>query len=88
MEDKLRMCVACRQMQDKRNLIRIVKDKEGNVSIDLTGKKNGRGAYVCRSEECLKNLSKQKSLNKAFKTNVDENVYKAIEEEILGKRST
>ena len=88
MEDKLRMCVACRQMQDKRNLIRIVKDKEGNVSIDLTGKKNGRGAYVCRSEECLKTLSKQKSLNKAFKTNVDENVYKAIEEEILGKRST
>jgi len=86
MEEKLRMCVACRNMQDKRNLIRIVKDKEGNVSIDLTGKKNGRGAYVCRNNECLKILCKQKSLNKTFKVNIDEDIYKAIEEEILGTR--
>ena len=84
MEEKLRMCVACRQMQDKRSLIRIVRDKEGAVSIDLTGKKNGRGAYVCRNEECLKVLRKQKSLNKTFKANIDDAVYQAIEEEILG----
>ena len=86
MQDKLRMCIACRQMQDKRNLVRVVRDKEGNISVDLTGKKNGRGAYICKTEECLKVLFKQKSLNKAFKTNIDDNVYKSIEEEILGKR--
>ncbi len=78
------MCVACRKMQDKRSLIRVVKDKENNISLDLTGKKNGRGAYVCRDKECLKLLIKQKSLNKALKCNIDENVYKTIEEEILG----
>ena len=88
MEDKLRMCVACRNMQDKRNLIRVVKEKDGNIFVDFTGKKNGRGAYVCKSEECLKTLCKQKSLNKTFKTNVDESVYKTIEEEIRGKRTT
>lgn len=85
MEEKLRMCVACRQMQDKRNLIRVVKDKEGNIFVDATGKKNGRGAYVCKNKDCLKILTKQKSLNKAFKMNIDESVYKAIEEEILGQ---
>lgn len=84
MEEKLRMCVACRNMQDKRNLIRVVKDKEGNISLDPSGKKNGRGAYVCRNKECLEKLCKQKSLNKTFKMNISEDVYKAIEEEILG----
>ncbi|MBP3345360.1 MAG: YlxR family protein [Clostridia bacterium] len=84
--DKLRMCVACREMQDKRNLLRIVKDKEGNVSIDYTGKKNGRGAYICNNEECLKKCMKQKSFNKAFKTNIDEKIYKEIEEAILERR--
>ncbi|MBO5022042.1 MAG: YlxR family protein [Clostridia bacterium] len=85
MEDKLRMCVACREMKDKRQLIRVVKDKEGNISVDLTGKKNGRGAYVCKNQQCLKTMTKQKSFNKAFKMNIDETVYKTIEEAILGK---
>lgn len=84
--EKLRMCVACRNMKDKKDLIRIVKDKEGNIFIDNTGKKNGRGAYICNDEECLKKLVKQKSLNKAFKTNVSEEIYKALEEEILGHK--
>ncbi len=85
MEDKLRMCVACREMKDKRQLVRVVKDKEGNVFVDPTGKKNGRGAYVCKNEQCLKTMVKQRSFNKAFKMNIDENVYKAIEEAVLGK---
>ena len=80
------MCTACRQMQDKRDLLRIVKDKENNVFIDLTGKKNGRGAYICKNEECLKKCIKQKSLNKAFKLNLDENIYDQIQEAILGQR--
>ena len=48
--EKLRMCIACRQMKDKRDLLRIVKDKEGNISVDLSGKKNVRGAYICKDE--------------------------------------
>ena len=69
--DKLRMCIACRAMKDKRDLLRIVKDKTGEISVDNSGKKNGRGAYICKDEECLKKLEKQKLLNKTFKTNVD-----------------
>lgn len=83
--EKLRMCVACRTMQDKKTLMRIVKDKEGNISIDESGKKNGRGAYVCKNQECLKKLAKTKGLNKAFKCLVDDEVYKRLEEEILGR---
>lgn len=82
--DKLRMCIACRAMKDKRDLLRIVKDKIGEISVDNTGKKNGRGAYICKDEECLKKLEKQKLLNKTFKTNVDDEVYKKIREEIVG----
>ena len=82
--DKLRMCIACRAMKDKRDLLRIVKDKTGEISVDNTGKKNGRGAYICKDEECLKKLEKQKLLNKTFKANVDDEVYKKIREEIVG----
>lgn len=80
------MCIACRQMKDKRDLLRIVKDKEGNISVDLSGKKNGRGAYICKDKTCLEKLKKQKSLNKAFKTNVSEDVYNEIREVILGQK--
>ena len=80
------MCIACRQMKDKRDLLRIVKDKEGNISVDLSGKKNGRGAYICKYKTCLEKLKKQKSLNKAFKTNVSEDVYNEIREVILGQK--
>lgn len=86
MEERQRMCVACRQMQDKKQLLRIVKTKEGELFIDKTGKKNGRGAYICNNEECLKKLIKQKSLNKTFKMNIEESFYKEIENEILGSR--
>ncbi len=81
--EKLRMCIACRNMQDKRDLLRIVRDKEGNVFVDNTGKKNGRGAYICKKEECLNKAIKQKSLNKAFKTNIDESIYEEIRENII-----
>lgn len=82
--ETLRMCIACRNMKDKRQLTRIVKDKEGKIFVDKTGKKNGRGAYVCKDEECLNKLQKQKLLNKTFKTNVSEEVYNSLKEEILG----
>ena len=75
----LRMCIACRQMKDKRELIRIVKSAE-EIKLDPTFKAAGRGAYVCHSEECLKKLTKAKLLNRAFKCEVQPEVYKQIEE--------
>jgi len=79
-----RTCVACRQGKDKRDLLRIVKDKEGNIFIDPTGKKNGRGAYICKDKECFAKLKKQKSLNKSFKCNIPDEIYNALEAEIFG----
>ncbi len=81
----LRMCVACRASKDKRELVRIVKDKDGNISLDLTGKKNGRGAYICKSHECFNKLKKQHSLNRAFKCNVSEEIIDALEKEVQEK---
>lgn len=86
MEDRQRMCVVCREMHDKKELLRIVKSKDGEISIDVTGKKNGRGAYICKNKICLEKMLKQKLLNKTFKTNIDADVYQKIEEEILGNR--
>ncbi len=82
--ERERMCIACRQMKDKKELLRIVKNKDGLISVDKTGKQNGRGAYMCKNIECLNILKKQKSLNKTFKTNVDEKVYIELEEALLG----
>lgn len=82
--ERLRMCIACREMKDKRELLRIVKDKEGNIFVDESGKQNGRGAYVCKSKDCIDKLQKQKLLNKTFKTNIDDVVYEKIKGVILG----
>jgi len=84
-KEPLRMCIACREMKDKRELLRIVKNKDGEIFIDKTGKSNGRGAYVCKSLECLEKLKKQKALNKAFKCAISDDLYSQIEGEILGK---
>ena len=81
-----RMCICCRQMKDKRQLLRIVKNKENLIFVDLTGKQNGRGAYICRDEECFKKLKKNKSLNKTFKCAISDEVYAKIEEAILGQK--
>ena len=76
------MCIACRQMFDKKDLIRVVKNKEGQIFVVKSGKANGRGAYICSNKSCFEKLKKQKILNKAFKCMVDEQVYKQLEEEI------
>ena len=60
----MRMCVGCREMKEKRELIRVVRSPEGEVSLDPTGKKSGRGAYVCRNAECLKRAIRQKQLER------------------------
>ena len=82
MEKRQRMCIACRQMFDKKDLTRVVKNKEGQIFVDSSGKANGRGAYVCTNQSCLEKMKKQKILNKAFKCMVEEKIYKQLEEEI------
>lgn len=78
-----RMCVGCGEMFDKRELIRVVKSPDGEVSLDKTGKKNGRGAYVCNNVECLKKARKKKSIERAFSMKIDDEVYDKMEEEII-----
>ncbi len=64
----MRMCVGCREMKEKRDLIRVVRSPEGEVSLDPTGKKPGRGAYVCRQGECLQRAIKQRQLERQLQT--------------------
>ncbi len=78
-----RMCVGCGEMFDKRELIRVVKSPEGEVSLDKTGKKNGRGAYVCNNVQCLKKARKRKSIERAFSMKIDDEIYDKMEEEII-----
>lgn len=82
----LRMCLSCRNLLDKRDMLRIVKTGDGSVNIDRTGKAAGRGAYICDNPDCVKKLRKQKLLNKAFSCAVDDSVYATIEEEYFGAR--
>ena len=82
MEKRQRMCIACRQLLVTKELLRVVKNKEGQIFVDKSGKANGRGAYICSNKSCFEKLKKQKILNKAFKCMVDEQVYKQLEEEI------
>lgn len=78
----LRMCVACREMQPKKNLIRIVKNSEGEIFVDKTFKANGRGAYLCANLTCLEKSIKTKALNRAFKCEIDSSVFEKLKEEI------
>ena len=75
-----RSCIGCGSIKDKSALLRRVCSKEGIIEPDESGKKSGRGAYICRDLNCLKEAKKKKSFNKAFKMNVSEEVYVKIEE--------
>lgn len=81
-----RTCIVCRRECEKDELLRIVRSPEGEYFVDPSGKKNGRGAYVCKNEECVKKLRKTKALNRTFKCEISEETYSLIEEEILGKK--
>ena len=78
----MRMCVGCREMKEKRSLLRIVKSPEGAISFDRVGKAPGRGAYICRSEECLTKAVRQHQLERALETKIDEAVFAQLREEI------
>lgn len=78
-----RQCVGCREMKDKKALLRIVKTPEGEILLDSTGKKSGRGAYVCPDPECLKKARKIRALERAFDTAIPAEVYDALEGQMV-----
>ncbi len=80
-----RSCIGCNTKKDKKDLIRIVKDKDGNISIDKTGKANGRGAYICNNVECLEKAIKSKRLEKTFEKSIDSEIYENLRGVIIDK---
>ena len=80
----MRKCTGCNEMKPKKELVRVVRSPEGEVSLDLTGKKPGRGAYVCRDAACLSKARKASRLERAFSCEIPAEVYERIEEELKG----
>ena len=78
----MRMCVGCRTMKEKRSLVRVVRGEDGAAHIDLTGKMNGRGAYVCPDEQCLKKAIKSRALDRALEVKLTEEVAEQLAERI------
>mgnify|MGYP001191718338 CR=1 FL=1 len=84
----MRLCLGCREKKPKRELLRIVKNNEGEIFVDPTGKKNGRGEYICPSMDCFARVRKTKALNQEFSCDIPEEVYAEISrqlEEYVGK---
>ena len=78
----LRMCTGCGEMKAKKELVRVVRSKEGEISLDLTGKKSGRGAYVCPSIECLKKARKTRRIERSLDVKIPDELYDAMEKEM------
>ena len=77
-----RQCVGCREMKDKKALLRVVKAPDGTVSLDFGGKKNGRGAYICPNPECLKKARKSRALERAFDAPIPAEIYEQLTAEL------
>ncbi len=78
----MRMCLGCNEMKPKKELVRVVKSKEGEISLDLTGKKAGRGAYICKKAECLSLARKARRFEKSFSCKIEDSVYDGLEAEL------
>ncbi|MGN0174489.1 MAG: RNase P modulator RnpM [Acutalibacteraceae bacterium] len=78
----MRMCVGCGEHFPKRELVRVVKNSDGKIFLDLTGKAAGRGAYICKSADCLEKAKKGKKLNRAFETAVSDEIYDLLIKEL------
>lgn len=76
-----RQCVGCGEMKDKKEMMRVLKTAENEIFLDVTGKKNGRGAYICRSMECLRRARKNKGLERSFKMSISTEIYDTLERE-------
>lgn len=77
----MRQCIGCGEMKGKKEMMRVLKDADGSITLDATGRKNGRGAYLCISAECLKKARKNKGLERSFKMSIPEQVYENLEKE-------
>lgn len=82
-----RKCIGCQEMRLKKELTRVIRTPDGEICIDATGKKNGRGAYICRSMDCLTKANKTKGLERAFQCAIPDEIYGKLEKELseLGK---
>lgn len=81
-----RTCVGCNSQKNKNELIRIVIDKEGNISVDKTGRANGRGAYICNDPECLEKAVKSKRIERSFETTISDEIYDELRKEIADNK--
>ena len=79
-----RQCMGCRERRAKREMIRVVRSPEGNVSLDFGGKMNGRGAYICPDPECLKKAIRSKALDRSLEVTIPEDVYDRLNREMEG----
>lgn len=77
-----RTCMACQEKKDKRDLVRIVRSPEGEISVDLTGKKPGRGAYICPNLECLNKVIKSRRLERSLETTISQEIYESLKEQL------
>lgn len=77
----MRQCVGCGEMKSKKEMMRVIKTAEGDIVLDMTGRKNGRGAYICMSGECLQKARKTKGLERSFKMSISGEVYESLEKE-------
>lgn len=80
-----RTCIGCNEIKLKKELIRIVKNKDNEIFVDKTGKANGRGAYICNDVKCLEKAIKTKKLERTFETSINTEIYENLRGEILGK---
>ena len=78
----MRKCVGCQEMKSKKEMLRIIRTQEGEFLLDATGKKNGRGAYICPSSECLSKAIRQKGQERSFKQAIPQDVYEMLEREM------
>lgn len=78
----MRKCIGCNEMKNKKELVRILKNTEDQIVIDTTGKKNGRGAYICFSKECLTKAAKNKGLERSLKCTIPRDIYDSLEKEL------
>ncbi len=78
----MRKCVGCQEMKSKREMIRVLKTENEGILLDATGKKNGRGAYICRSSECLEKAVKNHGIERSLKTGIAPEIYDSLKKEI------
>lgn len=78
-----RLCIGCQEQHPKKELVRIVRSPEGEFSVDLTGKKAGRGAYICNKKECFEKAVKEHRFDRSFKCTVDKNIFDELSEQLF-----